>query len=71
MGIYLGDKKIQLQLAPQIKGTIVNKIENTYQYTDDDSDSNNKFVTNLVDNYNTLVDKYNNIIRQWGTNKED
>jgi hypothetical protein len=43
----------------------------TGQYTDDDSDSNNKFVTNLVDNYNTLVDKYNNIIKQWGTNKED
>lgn len=42
----------------------------TGQYTDDDGDSNNQFVTNLVDNYNTLVDKYNNIISQWGTNKE-
>lgn len=30
MGIYLGDKKIQLQIAPQIKGTTKDKIENTY-----------------------------------------
>lgn len=30
MGIYLGDKKIQLQIVPQFKGTIKDKIENTY-----------------------------------------